>query len=57
MRTRRSLGQVYLWPLVIGVASVLGLVSALVSDGIGDALSWALLAVPVAVGLIQWQRR
>jgi hypothetical protein len=45
-----SLWHVFRWPLLIGVASTIGLVSALVADGVWDALSWALLALPMVVG-------
>lgn len=46
-----SLWQVFRWPLLLGVATVIGLVSALVADGWGDALSWVLLSLPMAVSL------
>jgi hypothetical protein len=49
-RKTKSTGALFLWPLVIGVGSTIGLVSALVADGGWDALSWGLLAIPVAVG-------
>ena len=51
-----SLWQVFRWPLLIGVASAIGLVSALVADGVWDALSWALLALPL-VGIWYSVRR
>lgn len=37
------------WPIALGVLSASGLVSALVSEGWGDAWSWVGLGVPVAV--------
>lgn len=37
------------WPLLLGLLSASGLVSALVSDGWGDAWSWFALGLPVAV--------
>lgn len=37
------------WPIVLGVLTASGLVSALVSDGGGDFWSWFALGVPVAV--------
>lgn len=37
------------WPLVIGLLSVAGLVSGLVADGWGDAVSWVGLGIPVLV--------
>lgn len=52
-----SLWQVFRWPLLIGVASAIGLVSALVADGVWDALSWALLALPLVVGVWYTVRR
>lgn len=47
----QSLAEIFRWPLSIGVASAIGLVSALVADGWGDALSWLLLSLPLAVSL------
>lgn len=38
------------WPLVLGVLTAVGLVSALFSDGgLGDVVSWIALGLPVAV--------
>ena len=47
------------WPIVLGVLTAIGLVSALFSDGgLGDALAWLTLGVPVAAGLwFGWGRR
>lgn len=39
------------WPVVIGVVSLVGLLSALMGDGWLDALSWVLLAVPVVLSV------
>ena len=36
-------------PIVLGVLTATGLVSALVSDGWGDVWSWVGLGVPLAV--------
>lgn len=41
----------WLAPLVLGVASAVGLVSALVGDGAWDALSWVGLGLPIAACL------
>ena len=38
------------WPLAMGVLTLVGLVSGLVSDGVGDAIAWIGLGVPVLVG-------
>lgn len=43
--------RIWLWPLVIGVVSLFGLIAGLVSEGTGDWLSWLALAAPVAIGL------
>lgn len=37
------------WPVVLGLLSASGLVSALVSDDWGDAWSWVALGLPVLV--------
>ncbi|HWU84511.1 MAG TPA: hypothetical protein VN028_04170 [Rhodocyclaceae bacterium] len=52
MSSVRSLGQVFRWPLVLGLLTCVGLISALVADGIWDGLSWLLLLVPVAIGIV-----
>jgi hypothetical protein len=36
-------------PVVLGVLTASGLLSALVSDGIGDVWAWIALAAPLAV--------
>ncbi len=48
-RLRRSNWRVFAWPIAIGSASLVGLVSALVGDGAYDALSWLLLGGAVAL--------
>jgi hypothetical protein len=37
------------WPIALGVLSALGLLSALVGDGLWDWASWLALGLPVAV--------
>ena len=44
--------RLWTWPLVLGLLSTSGLLSALVSDDWGDAWSWVGLGVPVLV--IAW---
>jgi hypothetical protein len=39
-------------PVLLGAMGLIGLISALVGDGVMDAVSYLLLAVPVAV--IAW---
>jgi hypothetical protein len=46
-RPRRSTWQVYRWPLLFALLSVMGLVCALVGDGAWDVLSWLSLGVVV----------
>lgn len=48
--------SVWRWPVLIGVASLVGLVSALLGDGIWDLLSWATLALPVLIAGLAWRR-
>ena len=54
---RRSLLQLFGWPLLIALFSLFGLVAALTGDGLRDCLSWAGLAVPVAVACWAWRQR
>jgi hypothetical protein len=51
MSHRRTF-QWSLWgaPIALGVISAVGLVAALLGDGVWDAVSWAALGLPVAVG-------
>ena len=54
----RSLGRIFRWPLCLGLASLGGLLSALLGDGPWDVLSWVLLGGPVLVGLgLAWCER
>jgi O-antigen/teichoic acid export membrane protein len=43
-------GPIWTAPIVLGVLTIVGLVSALVGDGVWDALSALALGVVVAVG-------
>ena len=51
--------RVWGWPIALGLLTCIGLVSALFSDGgLGDALAWVTLGIPVAVGVwFGWCRR
>ena len=44
-----SLARVLRLPLALAALSAVGLVSALLGDGLWDALSWLALGLPVAV--------
>ena len=46
---RRGLWMIFRWPLLIGLLSAIGLVSALLDDGLCDALSWFCLGIPLAL--------
>ncbi|MET0497303.1 MAG: hypothetical protein ABW106_03410 [Steroidobacteraceae bacterium] len=53
--TKRAKRSVFGAPLLIAVASIVGLVSALLGDGYLNSISWAALTVPVVV--IVWALR
>lgn len=44
---QQSLRQIFLIPLILGFISVVGLLSALLGDGVWDTLSWFTLCMPV----------
>jgi hypothetical protein len=48
---RRSLGTIFLVPMIVALTSCAGLLSALLGDGLWDGLSWLALSVPVVVAL------
>lgn len=48
-RRRQSSGQIFAVPIVIGVLSVIGLIAALVGDGIWDGVSWLTLVIPIVL--------
>ena len=51
---RSTFWRLWGWPLVLGVLTAVGLVSALFSDGgWGDWLAWLTLGIPAA-GCIWW---
>jgi len=53
---RLNAWRIFRWPLAIGVASIVGLVAALVGDGPLDVLSWLLLGGAVVVMAEAWRR-
>lgn len=57
--TNKTLWEIFKIPLFIALVSVIGLVSALLGDGILDVLSWLLLSVPIYACryLIKFQSR
>lgn len=58
MKPRHAFWHLWGWPLVMGVLTTVGLISALFSDGgAGDMLAWVTLGIPVAVcGWFGWRR-
>lgn len=52
-----SLSRTFAAPLVIGLASLVGLVAALLGDGINNLISWIGLAVPILAIAWAWTRR
>ncbi|WP_373048539.1 hypothetical protein [Vulgatibacter sp.] len=48
--SRQTSMQIWGMPLLLGGASVLGLVVALLGDGLADATSWLALGAPALIG-------
>lgn len=50
MNTYRR-NRIQLWgaPIALGLVSTVGLIAALLADGVGDVLSWVALAIPVLI--------
>lgn len=53
----QTAAQIFLIPAIIAVVIAFGLVSALLGDGVWDALSWLALLLPVVVIAYYWLRR
>ncbi|WP_038216699.1 hypothetical protein [Xenophilus azovorans] len=53
----QSAGEVFRVPVLLGLATVVGLVSALLGDGPWDALSWLAILAPIAAVALAWRRR
>lgn len=49
MKRASAAWHLWRWPAVLGLLTASGLVSALVSDTLGDAWAWLALGVPVGV--------
>jgi len=56
MKRRPDIYRVWALPALLGIASMAGLVAALVLGGAGDAVSWIALAIPIMV-IIHHARR
>jgi hypothetical protein len=57
VRNRRTLGQIFAAPIMVGALSIVGLLAALIGDGWWDAVSWLSLALPVLLYLFFVVRR
>ena len=57
VRNRRTLGQIFAGPIMVGALSIVGLLAALIGDGWWDAVSWLSLALPVLLYLFFVVRR
>jgi len=53
----QSAGEVFRVTIWLGVASVVGLVSALLGDGVWDGVSWLAIFAPVGAVWWAWRRR
>ncbi|RYG04236.1 MAG: hypothetical protein EON94_02475 [Caulobacteraceae bacterium] len=51
-RRTNSTGRAYVVPAILAVASLIGLISALIGDGIFNVISWLLLGG--LLGVIAW---
>lgn len=54
------MSKLWMWPVVIGLFTVSGLVAGLVSESLGDIWSWMGLLVPVIVSAafgMKWSSR
>jgi len=49
----KQLSKTHIWrfPVTIGLLCMVGLLAALIADGMWDALSWVTLAMPVLICL------
>lgn len=56
-RPRAGLTRVFAIPALLLFASIAGLVLGLTGDGLPDALSWALLLIPIILALTAFMRR
>ena len=57
MSAQASVRNPFVAPAWIALASVVGLVSALVGDGVFDAVSWLVFTALVALAIRAWVRR
>ena len=56
-RTRKNLWQIFRAPLLLALLSIIGLVAALIGDGLLDLVSWLTLGSTLLVIAWYWSRR
>ncbi|KAA0595576.1 membrane protein implicated in regulation of membrane protease activity [Azospirillum lipoferum] len=56
-RTPLPLLAIFGIPLAIAFVTAAGLMTALLDDGLVDAVSWAALSVPVLAAVWAWRKR
>lgn len=56
-KPRSSIARVLAVPALLLLASIAGLVFGLTGDGLPDALSWALLSIPLILAVTAFSRR
>ncbi|AWJ87950.1 hypothetical protein TSH58p_31100 (plasmid) [Azospirillum sp. TSH58] len=56
-RTPYRLLAIFGVPMAIALVTTAGLISALLDDGVVDAVSWAALSVPVLTAVWSWRKR
>ena len=56
-RRRAGLARVFAMPALLLLASIAGLVLGLTGDGLPDALSWALLSLPILAAVFAFANR
>ena len=56
MLTKASPRKIYTLPTIIAVVSGVGLIFALLGDGIWDAVSWLAVGLPLGIAALVWWR-
>lgn len=52
-----ELARIFLVPALLALLSLIGLVVALLDDGLADVLGWVLISLPLFAILRAWRRR
>ena len=51
------MARIFALPLLIGITSIVGLLAALLGDGVYDTVSWLGLGLPVAAVIYAYAKR